>query len=91
MILNLGEVAATAKVLINGRQADIRIIPPHRVNISKVVRPGENLIEGQVANTLANHFSVDIRSHYVMKGQRQSGLIGPVSIEVLSRVELTSE
>jgi hypothetical protein len=77
--LDLGSVAASAEVRINGKPAGIKVAPPWALDITKLVAPGENRIEVLVCNTLANHY-VTIPTHY--RGQLTSGLLGPASIEV---------
>lgn len=76
--LDLGRVAATAAVRINGRPAGTLLAPPWQVPVEGLLVPGENRIEIHAANTLANHFSVGIPSPYVFDGQTVSGLLGPV-------------
>jgi len=76
--LQLGSVAATAEVHVNGRLAGIRVAPPWSLDISALAKPGENQIEVLVYNTLANHYST-IPTHY--RGSPLSGLLGPVRIE----------
>jgi hypothetical protein len=80
VLLQLGRVAATAEVHVNGRLAGIRVAPPWTVDISKLVRPGGNRLEILVFNTLANHYGT-IPTRY--RGSPVSGLLGPVSIETL--------
>lgn len=77
--LDLGKVAATAEVHINGQQAGILVAPPWCIDISKHVKPGENRIEVRVYNTLSNHY-VTIPTRY--RGELTSGLIGPVVLEL---------
>jgi hypothetical protein len=76
--LDLGEVAASAEVRVNGQAAGIKCAPPWKLDISRFVKPGENRIEILVCNTLANHY-VTIPTHY--RGSTLSGLLGPVKIE----------
>ena len=77
--LSLGEVAASAEVLVNGRSAGIKVSPPWNVDITKLVQSGENTIEVLVCNTLANHY-LTIPTRY--RGAPTSGLLGPVQIEL---------
>jgi hypothetical protein len=77
--LDLGHVAATAEVRVNGKPAGVRVAPPWTVDISKVVTPGENRIEVLVCNTLANHYCT-VPTLY--RGSPVSGLLGPVRLEV---------
>ncbi|MEN6574982.1 MAG: alpha-L-fucosidase [Phycisphaerales bacterium] len=79
VLLNLGDVAATAEVWVNGQVAGIRVTPPWVVDISQEVTSGENRIEILVYNTLANHY-LTIPTRY--RGSPRSGLIGPVRLEV---------
>jgi len=76
--LDLGCVAATAAVRINGAPAGILLGPPWRLDVAGHFREGENRIEIQVANTLANHYSVGIPTPYFFPHQTRSGLFGPV-------------
>ncbi len=77
--LDLGRVVATAEVRVNGQVAGIRVAPPWTVDITQWVKPGENRIEVLVFNTLANHYTT-IPTRY--RGDRTSGLLGPVTLEV---------
>ena len=77
--LDLGRVAATAEVRVNGQVAGVRVAPPWRVDISEQVKPGENRIEALVFNTLANHY-LTVPTRY--RGELTSGLLGPVILEV---------
>jgi hypothetical protein len=85
IILHLGGVASSAEVHINGRLADILVSPPWQVDISTLVKPGDNRIEILVYNTLANHYST-IPTRY--RGSPTSGLLGPVIIETAVPVTL---
>jgi hypothetical protein len=75
--LDLGQVAATAEVCVNGQVAGIRVAPPWRVDISDHVKPGENRIEVLIYNTLANHY-LTIPTRY--RGSLTSGFLGPVTL-----------
>lgn len=81
VVLDLGRVAASAEVRVNGQLAGIKVAPPWRLDITKHVKPGDNRIEVLVCNTLANHY-VTIPTHY--RGDTTSGLLGPVRVEVSS-------
>lgn len=85
VLLNLGNVAATAEIVVNGRKAGVLVSPPWKIDVSKFVKPGENRVEVLVYNTLANHY-LTIPTHY--RGSPASGLLGPVTIESLPTVEL---
>jgi hypothetical protein len=79
VILNLGAVAATAEVRVNGQVAGIRVAPPWTLDITRLVNPGENRIEVLVCNTLANHYTT-IPTRY--RGSTVSGLLGPVTLNM---------
>ncbi len=85
VLLNLGNVVATAEVHVNGTQAGLRLTPPWTVDISHCVKPGENRLEILVYNTLSNHYGT-IPTHY--RGANVSGLLGPVTIETKNKVVL---
>jgi len=80
---DLGSVRATARVLWNGMPVGILLGPPWSVDVTPWVREGENSVEVEVANTLANHYSVGIPTPYVFAGQTVSGLLGPVTLQIL--------
>jgi hypothetical protein len=86
LVLELGDVAATAEVSVNGKSVATLVAPPWCVDITKQVHPGANTLAIRVANTLANHYSVGIPTPYAFPSQTRSGLIGPV--RVLSAIRL---
>jgi hypothetical protein len=69
-------------VRVNGKTSGTRIAPPWTLDITEQVLAGENLLEIEVANTLANHYSVGTPTPYVFEGQTISGLLGPVRVVV---------
>ena len=77
--IDLGRVTATAEVYVNGRQAGIRVSPPWRVDVTGLLKEGENKIEVTVYSTLANHYQT-IPSGY--RGKPIAGLIGPVVLNI---------
>ena len=83
--LMLGNVAASARVRINGAVAGTLLAPPWDLDITRSVKAGENRIEIQVCNTLANHY-LTVPTNY--RGSPTSGLLGPVSIVTETPVEL---
>ena len=78
--LDLGDVAATADVEINGRSAGTLVAPPWRLELTGWMRVGQNELVVRVANTLANHYSVGIPTPYAFPAQTRSGLMGPVRL-----------
>ena len=83
IMLEMGDVAATAEVLINGTQAAMLSAPPWRVDVTDLVRVGTNTVTIRIANTLANHFSVGIPTPYAFPHQTRSGLFGPVTLSLV--------
>ena len=79
--IDLGKVVATAEVRVNGKVAGIRVAPPWRLDVTDYLRPGNNLIEILVFNTLANHY-LTIPTRY--RGDLASGLMGPVQLIIHS-------
>ncbi len=75
--LDLGTVAATALVLLNGERIGTVLAAPWRIELSGHLRPGRNRLEIRVSNTLANHYrTIPTRYH----GDLVSGLLGPVRL-----------
>ncbi|MBN2473146.1 MAG: hypothetical protein JXB62_00960 [Pirellulales bacterium] len=77
--LDLGRVAASAEVIVNGKSAGVKVAPPWRLDLTSLVKAGDNRLEILVCNTLANHY-VTIPTHY--RGSTVSGLLGPVRLEI---------
>jgi hypothetical protein len=50
-------------------------------SITSLVKPGENKVEVMIYNTLANNYTT-MTTRY--RGSIKSGLIGPVSVKVMS-------
>jgi hypothetical protein len=88
-ILNLGLVKTVAEVVVNGSSAGVRLARPFSFDITDLLKVGRNTIEIKVANTLANHMR-SYPTRYIYEGQTVSGLLGPVRLQFLSRVELTA-
>jgi alpha-L-rhamnosidase len=78
--LDLGKVAATAEVRVNGKTVATLLTPPWQCDLTPFLVPGENTLSITVANTLANHYSVGIPTPYAFKHQTPSGLFGPVTL-----------
>lgn len=73
VFLELGEVYEVARVTINGRDAGIAWVPPFRVEITGLLKPGCNTLHIEVANLLKNYLSTGDYDH-------PSGLLGPVHL-----------
>lgn len=77
MYIDLGKVAGTAEIIINGSRAGVLVAPPWRLDVSEFLENGANRIGILVYNTLSNHYQT-IPSNY--RGDPISGLLGPVKI-----------
>ncbi|MDR2285948.1 MAG: glycoside hydrolase family 2 [Prevotellaceae bacterium] len=91
--IDLGKVCNMAKVKINGQYAGGVWTYPYRVNITDIVKQGENTVEVEVVNTWVNRL---IGDSFLPKEQRivehryptwhphsvlhKAGLLGPVKI-----------
>ena len=55
------------EVLVNGQSAGVRLWEPYQVEVTELLKPGENTLELRVANTLVN---------LLERVERPSGLAG---------------
>jgi len=89
LILDLGAVAVSAEVKINGERAGIACLAPYAFDSTDRLHAGRNQLEIIVANTLSNYYSqfVQLDDKPLSEGggrpeRRLSGLIGPVILRV---------
>jgi hypothetical protein len=91
--LDLGSVDNMADVRVNGKDCGVAWTYPYRVDISKVLKTGENRLDIRVTNTWRNRL---IRDHSLPPNKRvtwtnapfhskamkllPAGLLGPVSV-----------
>jgi hypothetical protein len=87
VLLDLGDVRTSAEVTVNGQPIGVRLAPPFVFDVTEAVHPGDNKIEVEVLNTLANYMSAG-HTKYVYKGQTVSGLLGPVTLRTLPRIQI---
>jgi hypothetical protein len=99
VIINLGNLTAMAKVMLNGSYAGGVWTVPYQLDLTNLVKQGENELKIEVVNTWVNRLIGDSR---LPAAQRQtwcpvnpfkpqdplqpSGLFGPVSIQSLPQV-----
>ena len=97
MELDLGRVAGTARVILNGQDLGIAWKPPYAVDVTGRLRPGENELRVDVANTWHNRLVGDaalptaeritvtnIRRPFSPDTPLlESGLLGPVRLVAL--------
>jgi hypothetical protein len=100
-MLDLGDLSVMAEVKLNGTSLGVLWRPPYRVNITGLLRAGENQLEIRVANLWLNRMIGDAA---LPEDQRLtwstyepftkdtplpvSGLIGPVTIKVAPLVQV---
>ena len=76
-ILDLGKIAGTAEVHVNGKSVSVKVAPPWMVEVTGFLKKGENKVDVLVYNSLANHYQT-VPSNY--RGNPVSGLLGPVQL-----------
>lgn len=59
VLLDLGEVRELARVYLNGHEVGISSFAPHVLEVTRLVRPGENSLVVDVANTWLNRLIAD--------------------------------
>lgn len=59
IILELGELSNVGEVWLNGQNLGVSWAKPHHFDITKLIRPGENLLEIEIANTWSNRLKGD--------------------------------
>jgi hypothetical protein len=62
VFLDLGDVRVVARAKVNGKEAGGCWTPPFHVEVTGLLRPGENLLEVEVANTWSNRLTGDANS-----------------------------
>ncbi len=96
--IDLGNLTAMAKVSINGTYVGGVWTYPYKLNISDVVKPGENELEIEVVNNWMNRLIGDqnlpeaerktwcfVNPYNAQSQLQPSGLFGPVIIQSLNR------
>ncbi|HYN95008.1 MAG TPA: hypothetical protein VES42_14260, partial [Pilimelia sp.] len=76
--VDLGEVRGTAEVSVNGRPAGVLAFGPYRLDVSGLLRPGDNDVEVVVRGTLAGYLDDVSPTPAIAAGQTRTGLLGPV-------------
>ena len=92
ILLDLGSVHDVAEILVNGKRAGVAWRPPYRIDISDLVRPGQNDLIVRVANLWVNRLIGDAQpgatriatttgpTYAADAPLRPSGLVGPVRV-----------
>ena len=104
LILDLGKVHDIATVRVNGKALGTLWLAPWRLDITKAVRPGKNVLEVEVVNTWRNRLVGDkalpaaqrhtfLTADTVAKGTPvlPAGLLGPVTLQPVRVLTLSGE
>lgn len=78
VVLELGRVYEVADVWINGQPAGVRICPPYSMDISGLLKPGLNMLQIDVTNTLIREVRDPMSTNMAIE---PSGLLGPVTLK----------
>jgi hypothetical protein len=79
IMLDLGRVSSVAEVFVNGEHAGTLVWRPYQLDISKLIKPGENEIKIVVTNTEANQRAVGTW-HHILATIDICGMEGPVQV-----------
>jgi len=79
IMLDLGRVSSVADVFVNGEHAGTLVWRPYQLDISKLIKPGENEVRILVTNTEANQRAVGTR-HHILPAIDICGMEGPVRL-----------
>lgn len=81
LLLELGDVRELADIYLNGSHVGTSWFPPHCLDLTDDARSGKNTLLIHVPNVLKNHMEQGQYDH-------PSGLLGPVRIRPVGRVDL---
>lgn len=81
VVLDLGPIRGSARVLVDGSEVAAFAWGPYRVDITDQLQPGSTL-EVHVHNTLAGYLDVASPTPGVFAGQTKAGMTGPVQLVV---------
>ena len=79
VMLDLGRVSSVAEVFVNGEHAGTLVWRPYQLDISRLIKPGENEIKILVTNTEANQRAVGTW-HHILAAIDICGMEGPVQL-----------
>ncbi|HZQ43477.1 MAG TPA: glycosyl hydrolase [Acidobacteriaceae bacterium] len=90
LILDLGSVRDVAEVTVNGKEAGTLLLRPYEVDITELVKIGENRLEIAVTNALFNYMVMREPRTFRAgptenpSGLMSAGLIGPTQLKIMS-------
>jgi hypothetical protein len=79
VLLDLGSVSSVADVFVNGQHAGTLVWRPYQLDITRLLKPGQNEIRILVTNTEANARAVGTWRH-ILASIQLCGLEGPVRL-----------
>jgi len=80
LALDIGDVAVTCAVRLNGKSLGTLIGRPLRLSLGSAAIVGSNTLEITVANTLANFYAFNRPTPYADRKDVRSGLFGPIRL-----------
>lgn len=81
-----GPVREAAVVYVNGTRAGSVWCPPYRIEITNLLKPGENLIRILVANTAVNHMAGRSLPDYRLLNQRYGKRFDPQDMDKIQPI-----
>ncbi|HJP77053.1 MAG TPA: glycosyl hydrolase [Pseudonocardiaceae bacterium] len=79
-VLDLGVVNDTFRVWVNGRRVPPAGVLTSKLDLGSLLRPGDNVVEVEVATALMNRLRVVTPEIYGVATHADYGLIGPVTL-----------
>ncbi len=79
VMLDLGRLSSVADVYINDSHAGTLVWSPYRLDVTSLIRPGENRVRVEVTNTEANQRAVGTQRH-ILSAIDLDGMEGPVQL-----------
>ncbi|MCE0536466.1 hypothetical protein LWF15_13185 [Kineosporia rhizophila] len=83
-VLDLGAVAGSYQVFVNGKQAQPADQLSSRIDLGNAVRPGQNTLTVKVAVPLLNQLRVHRPKEFGERKPTTNGLLGPVTLRTTS-------
>ena len=79
VMIDLGRVSSVADIYVNAQHAGTLVWRPYQLDITKLLKPGENKIKILVTNTEANRRAVGTSRH-ILTSIDIDGMEGPVQL-----------
>ncbi|NLC68535.1 MAG: glycoside hydrolase, partial [Clostridiaceae bacterium] len=82
ILLDFGELYESLEVWLNEKQVRVKICPPYRLDVTKIIQIGINKLIVEVTNTLSKKLGNNVFDRAMP--QEPSGLIGPVRLQLIT-------